>query len=26
MEDGVLTVKFGVKEPKDIEGFDINIK
>ena len=26
MEDGVLTVKFGVKEPKDIEGVDINIK
>jgi molecular chaperone IbpA len=26
MEDGVLTVKFGVKEPKNIEGVDINIK
>jgi len=26
MEDGVLTVKFGVKEPKDIEGFDIKVK
>jgi len=26
MQDGVLTVKFGVKEPKDIEGVDINIK
>jgi molecular chaperone IbpA len=26
MEDGVLTVKFGVKEPKEIEGLDIKIK
>jgi len=26
MEDGVLTVKFGVKEPKEIEGQDIEIK
>jgi HSP20 family molecular chaperone IbpA len=26
MEDGVLTVKFGVKEPKDIEGMDIKVK
>ena len=26
MEDGVLTIKFGVKEPKDIEGLDIKVK
>ena len=26
MEDGVLTVKFGIKEPKEIEGQDIKIK
>jgi len=26
MEDGVLTIKFGVKEPKDIEGMDIKVK
>ena len=26
MEDGVLTVKFGVKEPKEIEGVDIKVK
>jgi len=26
MVDGVLTVKLGVNEPKDIEGVDINIK
>jgi molecular chaperone IbpA len=26
MEDGVLTIKFGVKEPKEIEGMDIKVK
>jgi len=26
MQDGVLTIKFGVKEPKDIEGMDIKVK